>query len=159
MSSKINSILFQQHFRLSAKPRRNQYVTSQISGPRKQTLPGPCPKKPTRKQPEGLAQGDPAAQGTEEWLLPGVLQSWEHPSSSEPSAQSFSPSHRYSWATHPVPSRQGTCVREQDTWRTGVRGCAGLDQRGGVGVTTRAELFECGVVVVGCGAVILVVKD
>lgn len=119
----------------------------------------PVSKNPTRKQPEALAQGDPLAQGTEEWLLPGVLQSWAHPSSSEPSAQSFSPSHRYSWATHPVPSRQGTCVREQDRWRTGVRGCAGLDRRRGVGVTTRAELLESEVVVVGCGAVILAVKD
>lgn len=41
----------------------------------------------------------------------------------------------------------------------GVRGCAVLDWRGGLGVTIRAELFERGVVVVGCGAVILVVKD
>lgn len=156
MSSEINSILFQQHFKPSAKFRRDQYVTLQASEPRTQTLPGPCPK---RKQPEALAQGDPAAQGTEEWLLPGVLQSWAHPSSSEPSAQSFSPSHRYSWATHPVPSWQGTCVREQDRWKTGVRGCAGLDRRGGVGITTCVELFECGVVAVCCGAAILVVKD
>lgn len=49
-------------------------------------------------------------------------------------------------------------MREQDRWKTGVRGCAGLDRRGGVGVTTHAELFERGVVVVGCGAVFLVVK-
>lgn len=96
-------------------------------------------------------------QGAEEWLLPGVSQSWAHPSSSEPSAQSFSPSHMYSWATHSVPSRQGTCVRGQDRGGAGVS--AGLDRRGGVGGTTRAGLVGRWAVVVGRGTVVFVGKD
>lgn len=124
-----------------------------------QTFPGPHINNATKKQPEALAQDNPAGQGTKEWLLPGVSQSWAHPSSSEPSAQSFSPSHTYSWATHSVPSRQSACVRGQNRWGTGVRGCAGLDRSGGVGGPIRAELVGLCVVVVVRRAVVFVGRD